>query len=1431
MAINNFGTTDYVRDTEDLAAWKLQNPSEVKPVPEKVGEQKQPAEVKPKADSFGATNTNVLATKTDNKQYIRSNLQIDIKDKDGFANFGKADIRAKVSGDINITKDFILDQLSKMKDDAEKKYNPPRFDAERKQFIISGTAKDAALGFIDVNFTIRLGEVNNGLAFQVDSWITRSSIYSDLKSTLLEAGIVTHEKDKLLYIKPTFGQVIDVPVSKDKNHSGRVEWIDTNAANTTVNIDKFGNVHAKLKEVNMIASTDIGTINKKVEKPDVASIKFDFAMDSDMKPRAEFKDGKVNANVSQKDLEKNLGKENMAFIEQTFGTALSVSITGLGGNLKVTDKGIDVQAQTNISAKATNTDSQVTTDVKVSVQDSKPVELKANNLKADLIGDQKINAEEVTYDTKKEGINVEVKGLDANVNASGINAQAQGSGTINKPKEGDININFQGNTNATIQKNGADLKVSGSGSHNVTIGDKRVDVVLDKGKVTGTYDSTIPTGEPAQVPPDDTAPKEKTKISVEVKSVDADGSLKTNELNASAKVKDGGIRAEIGDEIKIRTDATITGSIDGDKIKGKGEIHGADFEVRQDGSIGINAKGVKAEGQFKKDNGLAVKGKVTGDVSVEMDNDMNIEVQERKGSVDVQFEKGPKIKVQGKGGDATFKIDKNQEYIEVDLKKADAKTQINTGKVKVNAHTKADVNIHVHSMPDADDITIQSKNGTSTTDVKVKELIKGQGTVGDVTVKVHSTPDTDDIVTDAKNANLTAHIKNAKGTLNIDVESKNNFHLHVDPKDNIQITGKNAQTKAHVNLKDKVDVNTQGKDFNVNVTHDGDDVAIKVKDVKFDSKINIKDKINVNAQTASNSDINVKVSDREDYTKVNIDTKSALKGDVSVAGKLKSDFTDPKGFSLFVHDTPETTKIKTNFDINLDGALDTDAAQIGVKGKGNLDLDITDEPLTTDVNITYDGKLGGDVKTKPGEVTGKYSIDGKAKVGVHNDDINVNVEGSINADLKSKQFGIGAEMQANGTKENPIHVSINVKDNPIVDVNLEKGGFVELKDIDQLHLGNSMDPTVAAILDKLKTKSAKIAYQGLEIKNNAEKVSVKVQANGIKTEFGNISAGVSLRKDGPTIQLDKGIISMQPNEKLFKLIQDEVSKKYKIKVTGSPELKDGVLSIKGEIKSEKGVVQLADFNIKASVVENNLVLDLDKAKILKIVGPHAVNSVINQVLNHTDIDHIKVDKSKITIKLGDIVKDLALTEGVNFTGLQFKDDKIQIGFFYNSIDKDIAGFAKKKDVDGLSKYLETLDYKHVTGEALSTAYSTIANSKNVDKSSKFMVDLVKMYNNNPNIPKDEFDKGLTWISKNQGVKSSHIQDDITMKFTQLVNLKTPEGDKLIKNLPVRVVANLANNLDQTISQGGGMSWITKDERATANYMRKLKGLPENHKQI
>ncbi|MFN4149451.1 MAG: hypothetical protein ACK4IX_00775, partial [Candidatus Sericytochromatia bacterium] len=197
-----------------------------------------------------------------------------------------------------------------------------------------------------------------------------------------------------------------------------------------------------------------------------------------------------------------------------------------------------------------------------------------------------------------------------------------------------------------------------------------------------------------------------------------------------------------------------------------------------------------------------------------------------------------------------------------------------------------------------------------------------------------------------------------------------------------------------------------------------------------------------------------------------------------------------------------------------------------------------------------------------------------------------------------------------------------------------------------------------------------------------------------------------------------------------------------------------------------------------------------------------------------------------TISLADITKDLKTTQGINFTGLKLIENKIVVGFEYDDVDQKISKYAKENDTVGLSSYISTIGYTNLSGEALSTAFDTFSKAKDVKSSSKMLTDLA-IINSNGSTP--NISKALNWISKNANADKKHINDDIVLQFTKNINLDSNSGKKIIQSLSKDTVSNLANNLDLTISQGGGFSIISPEERNTANKMRSLVGLPLNNK--
>ncbi len=1358
------------------------------------------------SDKFKSGNEEVLSTV--NKEQIKSNLQLEVTDNNGFAVMGKSDINAKVSGDITITPDFILGKLSGMKSNESKKFYPPKFDVERKQYIISGKAMEAILGTFNVGFEIRLGEVNGNLAFQVDSGIKRGSIYSDLEKMLKALRIETYKKDKLLFIKPNYKDVIDIPVSKDKTQKARIESLDTNSENTKVSIDKSGMLTVKLKDVKITASTDSKVVSNKSEKPDVAKVKFDFSLDNKLNPTINIKDGEVKTDLNQKTIEKFVGKVANEVLEPTLGTSLSISLSKLSGKVKIDENGLDTEIKTDIKIESNTDDSEVSGNLKLNLDDKKPV-VEVNNLTSKLKDNQTVNADLIKYDSKNNS--VKAQNIDSKLNQKGVNADVKGNIQVSL-KENETQISFQGDTKGKVDKNDLKSDFETHGNHNIEIKNNKINVTIDQMMAIGSFNKS-------------THKKESTKSNKEINlttnKVNVSGKANLGKMNLEGSLKEGGVKVKVGKDVNIQTSANVNAIATGKNVNGKVEVKGVAVDIKEDSNVTVKAENVKAEGSFKNKNKLSVDGKVSGNVDVNISNNGDIAVKATGGEFDAKFQKGEKIKVDGKGKDASFKINKNQD-INIELKNVSAKTDLNLGNVKLSADTKGKkVNVDTKG----DDVSIKTEKSTSYTDLKVKKNISVKGTTGDVSVKVSSTNKGDDVKIDVKNADMNAHIKNNNGKLNVNAHTKADVNVHVDRNEDIAISSKNSKlTDVKMSLGEKIAVDAKGKNFNVNIK--GDDIGIKLKDAEFKGKVTPNPRIIVNTETQTKSELSVKIADKKEWTDINVSNKSALKGDVSIKDKIKSDFNNKNGFNLYVKDSDAGSIIKTNVDgLNLKGNVDAGTAKIDMDGQGNFNLTIDDTKEESDVNIKYSGKIVGNADVR-GTAKGNYDVNGNVGVNIYGDDVKIDAEGDINARAKSEKLGIGANVKVYGDKNNKINVNINSKSDNKVDVKVANEGFVEITDIDQLKIGKS-DKTVNDILSKLKSKSTRIVYQNLDIKENGQKVSVSVQAKDIKTEYGNISTAMSLRKSGERVMIDRGIAVVEPNEALFKFITDEVSKKYNIKVTGTPEFKDGVISIKGEVKTKTGITQIADFSIKTTVVNDNIVLDIDKANVLQVLGQNSVNKILNKVLNKTDIEHIKIDKNSITIKLADLFKDLSMTDGVNFTGVKLEDNKIKVGFTYNSNDQDIARLASKNDIVGIDKYLKENSLSSLSGEAISTAYSAYASSGDIDRTSKMISDISKSYADPTQGNKKEIARSLVWISKNQDVKKKRIEDDITLKFTKQIDLKSTEGQNIIKALPTEVVKNLANNLDKTISQGGGFSLITSDERENANIMRRLKGIPEN----
>ena len=1427
---------------------------------------------------------------------ITSNLEIEIKDKDGFLTNSKDDIDLKISGTTKVSKNLIMKELSGL-DIKGIEFKQPSFDPERKQYVIKGKALDVVLG-IDVGFEIRIGEKNGKLAVRVDNDIKRGIIYKQLGKEFEKLGIETYRGEHLLFVKPEYKGTLDIPISKDKTQKARIESISSNSDNTKFSIDKTGNITITLKDVAVKASSDPTKVNEgKKEINDAGFIKFDFSADDKLNPELEIKDADIKVNVENQDLGKIVGEKTEKQIEAEFGKVSSVEIKDLNGKVNLDGKKIDADINTHIEVNTVDSDSKISTDVKIEVDDKQIKSVTAENtdIKAK---DNTITAEKITYSGTKGSINVDAEGVKGNVKREGIDAKIDADITIKKENttlSAEIDGNIKGNVDkkdlkadvdvtgkTTIEKTGDNITASVDGkiTGNVTQKDlvakvetdgvlsvnknkENIDINLDgnvkgyiqqgdaKGTIvtSGKHDVKFEKGQAdikidkVSVEGDFIAPKKKKvspekvekmrDINVDIKEFDVKGNLKLDDLAIKTEINNGGVKANVTDDkINIESSATIKIEANSEKIKGKAETTGTTVQIdNKTGKLDIKADNVKAEGSFeKKQGGLSVSGKINGDISANMSNG-SIKIKEENGNFDAKFKKRDKIDVHGKGKNADFSIDKNDD-VDIKLTDVDAKTKLKLNKNLIDVDTKGK---EVYVSTKGDDVNITTKQSKSNLDIKINKSIEGKGTVGDVSVKVTSNDKGDNVDIKAKNADLTAHIKNKKDNLGVDVKTSADINVKV-VNDDVSIFSKNAkQTKVDFHLKDKIETKADGKDFSVEVkeTEKTENIDIKLKQAVFDGKIHPNPRINANVSGKTREDLKVNINDTETGTDVKVGTKSEIKGDVSVNNKIKANFDNKTGFDLLIKDEMNSpTEIEAKLDdLNLDGAFNSTGAKVDIKGAGDFKFNLKEgagkDPDV--VNVNYKGKLGGNLDAKE-TAKGSYQVNGDFNLNANGDDINITTIGDINAKTDKTKFGVNTDISLSGTDDAPIKVNIDDSgDKTKVNVSNAKGGFINLNNIDQLNMGKD-DPNIKKILEVLKSKSAKISYQNLEVEDGGKKLAVNVQTKEMETKYGSINTGMIISKNDSKVQIEKGVVSLTPNIELFNLIKDELSSKYNIKMNGVPELKNGELNFTGEIKSKSGITQVAKFNLKATIVDNSLVLDIGNAKVMQVLGKNTITNLADRILNRTDIEHVRVDKSSIKINLADLVKDLSSTAGINFTGIKLDDNKIKIGFKYNSIDQEIGKLGKNKDVSGTKEFMKNVDYNSISGESISTAFNTIAASKNVNDSVDFVSNLVSLYIKD-NGKNPEIARGLNWVSKSAIMKNGSIGDDVTMALLKQIKVRTPEGDNIIRSLPVEVVKNLAENLDTTISQILRFSFITPQERMTANYIRRLKGIPENNRVI
>lgn len=1343
------------------------------------------------------------------KPPVQGKVSLSVSDSDGFLKLSQQDLKATLNGSFTVQPEFILKQMGDLKLGDDMRLKPPRFDADRRQYVLSGKAVDKILGVIDVGFEVRLGTEKGQLAFRVDNSIKRGIIYKALGKQLAKLGIETHRQDGQLLIKPAYSKPITVPLDKQSGHSARIDHIDSSPEQLSFSIDSQGQLTVSLNNTGLTLSSDTRNPNASATgTQDTAKLDLSLSLNEQLQPNLTIDDGSLNVHGDSAALAKVLPASVNKQIREQLGGSLNVKAEQLHGQvnlnqgLKVSGGGrIDIQGEQNAGVGA---------NISASHNKGEKTSLQAQNLTARSLAGQSLSAGSLSLN---QG-HVSVSDLDGAVSLEGIEAEAQDlTGTLSKGPEGQLKVEADGQLKAKIRRDGINVDVATSGKHQISVDKGDIQVHLEEAEVSGDY-AKAPAS-PDKADKTDKPDKQPGRLRVDIDRLSAKGQAQIKDMKLNAELKDSKVSLDKGQNIQLQTTGSVRLEAQSERIQGVATAQGASVSVGRDGNIEASLTGHASSGSFKNRGNLKVAGKLTGDVSVSVQGD-NIVAATDKGTFDARFASGERVSVQGKGGNARLELGQTAagEQVKIHVEDINLQTAVKAGNVNVKANTRgkqADLTVS------GSDLSLQTQGTKSDLDVKVKENVRATGSSGDVSLNLSEGPNGDKIGITARNTDVKAQVSNARKTFNIDAKTRANLDVQVDGSD-VTIKASQGQTQADMRLKDKVQVAAEGKSFSVGIK--GDDIAVSMEQASFDGKVTPNPKIRVDARTDKASRLTVNVDEGDTGSKIKVETQAALSGKVSIDGKLKTDFSNSSGFELTVDDGEEEVISADVAKLKLDGHVTTPGVNAGVKGEGDLALRIRGNDK---ISIGYAGDLQGAAALKKA-ADADYRIDGDVQVELNDKDVDVTVHGDINAKSTRTQFGAQGQVKIQAD-DHPLRVSVKGKD---LNLNLPDGAEVTLSQLQSLNVGKG--PQLKDVLGKLESKEIKIRSE--QIHAAGANLGLNLNTDPIETHYGSVELGLELDKQGNQLEISHGTLKLTPDMDFYELLRGQLSKKYNINIQGKPRFENGQIHFEGEVRTRSGLSQLARFDLNTTVVDNKLVFEIEKAQVLKVFGANTVGKVLNYVLSKTDIDYFRRDRSSLEISLADIAKDLSLTQGVNFTDLKLVDNRFEVGFGFKSQDQQVAHLAKAGDTAALKALINSRQPSEFSGESLSTAYSALAKAKDNTGAVQLLTRTTRAYSSVTHDPvRYELGRALEWMAKSQTARKADSEDEITLAYLKGLNLNSSQGQALAKALPQNVAASLADNLDQTLSQGGGMRWITSEERDLANQLRRLHGIPENHRPI
>ncbi|PKL75975.1 MAG: hypothetical protein CVV27_12600, partial [Candidatus Melainabacteria bacterium HGW-Melainabacteria-1] len=621
------------------------------------------------------------------RQAVVSQLSVELQDRDGLANFGQHDIKAKVSGEILVDSGFLLAKLGELKSDQEKKFHKPEFDAERRQYVINGTAVNKILGLFDIGFEIRLGAVDGKLAFRVDSGLKRGSIYEDLSKMLKEQGLATYEKDGQLFIKPEYHQTISLPALGDQ--PARIEKVGANADNLRFEIAANGQIKLKLKQLPVDMSSETGTRNPIKASPDTAWLKLDLGFDRQLNPTVKLIDGRVQATAGSREMEKFLPEDGRALLAEQLGTALTVSLTGLRGQIRPGQAGGQTSGLAlNTSGQVTISNSDGTARVSAALQtalsDGKAV-INASQANIRLTDGSQATVAGIRYDGRRPGLNLQINDLDGQLNQQGVQVKLNDiTGSVSRSEAGLLKASLRGQSAGTIDRDGIQADFSTSGAHQLTINGDRIQAEVDQAEIRGKYQAPEASEPEAGAKADKADPKH---ISIKVGQISATGKVMTSAATIDAQASQGSLQLELGRTTSVKSTARMQISAQGENLQANASLpKGAEVKMDAQG-MRVTAQDADIQGKFDKPGKLMVDGLVRGDLQVGVDPNGKVKVD--GGSFDARFALKDKVKVSGKGEQVSFAIDA-KENIELTLGQTQATTELTAGKTRLKTTTRGE---------------------------------------------------------------------------------------------------------------------------------------------------------------------------------------------------------------------------------------------------------------------------------------------------------------------------------------------------------------------------------------------------------------------------------------------------------------------------------------------------------------------------------------------------------------------------------------------------------------------------------------------------------------------------------------------------------------------------------------------------------------------